>query len=286
MSASISVGKEWGGIESIRNLVVFGDSYSSVGYSVESPYPSDERPLGVECPGTTSCEIVDEATKQAAFEPNWVGHFVQEMNRVRTSRPLLAFDYAIAGDTVARMKLKQVGKEFLPHVGVHPEWAPWTSSDTLFVTWIGINDCTWNLRLSAASAQASLDDLFAAHDKLYQAGARNFCLIDVPAVHTFPKGPKTPKAKAAYQSWNPLLRQGAESFVAGHPDATIFIFSSWDLFARILADPSSFGLDCKAEGRAALFVDGFHPSSAVHKVIARELLSFLRQQPPFTSYSV
>ncbi|KAI0365142.1 hypothetical protein BV20DRAFT_1039069 [Pilatotrama ljubarskyi] len=249
MSAVISVGEHWTGMESIMYLVVFGDSYSSVVYCTGSPHPSDENPLGVDFPGETSCGIVDEETQQSVSEPNWVGHFTREMRIVRTSHPLLVFYYAIAGDTVARLKLKQVGREFLPQLGIHPEWAPWTSSDTLF---------------------ASLHDLFAAQDKLYKAGARNFCFVDVPAVHTFPKGPKTPRAKAAYQAWNPLLRQGAEAFSASHPDAAVFIFSSWALFSRILADPT--------DGRAALFVDGFRPSSAVHKVITKELISFLRTQ--------
>ncbi len=113
---------------------------------------------------------------------------MRSVNAQRHDKALLVFDYAIPGDTVARMKLKQVGKEFLPHVGSHPAWAPWTACDTLFLTWIGINDCTWNLRLQAPSAQACLNDLFAAQEKLYQAGARNFCFIDVPPAHTFPNG--------------------------------------------------------------------------------------------------
>ena len=119
----------------------------------------------------------------------WVGHLIKDIDdRREESLSLFVFDYANPGDTVARMKLAQVGRQFVPHAGTHPEWAPWCSSDSLFVTWIGINDCTWDLRLQVSSAKASLDDLFATQEALYCAGARNFYLIDVPPAHEFPKG--------------------------------------------------------------------------------------------------
>ncbi|KAL1947057.1 hypothetical protein VTO73DRAFT_14018 [Trametes versicolor] len=276
---ALQISDNWRGFDSLRFLVIFGDSFSSVGYSAGSSNPSADEPLGIVFPGETSCERLDEVTQQTVHDPNWVGHLVRSVNAQRPDKALLVYDYAIPGDTVARMKIKQVGKEFLPHVGSHPAWAPWTASDTLFITWIGINDCTWNLRLQAPSAQACLDDLFAAQEKLYQAGARNFCFVDVPPAHTFPKGPKTPRAKAAYESWNPLLRSGAEAFSAAHPDATVLLFSSWDLFTRVLSDPLSAGVAYEAPTRTALFADGFHPSSAMHTIIEKDILAFLRHQP-------
>lgn len=279
-----------------------------MGFSAGCSKPSADEPLGIVFPGETSCERLDEVTQQTVHEPNWVGHLVRSVNAQRHDNALLVYDYAITGDTVARVKIKQVGKEFLPHVGSHPAWAPWTGSDTLFLTWIGINDCTWNLRLQASSAQASLDDLFAAQEKLYQSGARNFCFVDVPPVHTFPNGesalaavsvpfsdcssrtgglgPKTPRAKTAYESWNPLLRAGAEAFSTAHPDATVLLFSSWDLFTHVLSDPLSAGVAHEAATQAALFADGFHPSSAMHAVIAREILAFLKSQPAAESSSL
>ncbi len=170
------------------SFVFSGDSFSAVGYNSKDRHPCVDHPLGIEFPGLTSCERVDETTGKVTYEPNWVGHFVQTVNAKRIGHPLLVYDYAVSGDTVARMKLWQVEKEFLPHLAPHPEWAPWTPSDTLFVTWIGINDCTYNIRLQPSAAQRSFDDLFAAQEELYTAGARNFCFVDVPLAHTFPKG--------------------------------------------------------------------------------------------------
>lgn len=90
-------------------------------------------------------------------------------------------------------------------------------------------------------------------------------------------GPKTTRARAAYEAWNPLLREGAKAFIDAHPDATVIIFSSWNLFLLILADPLSYGLPCQGKSRSALFVDGFHSTSAVHAIIAKELLTSLRE---------
>ena len=172
----------------MAHIVHSGDSFSSIGYTSKDPPPSEGLPLGIPFPGFTSCETVNETTGEVTYEPNWVGHLILNVNEERAASPLLVYDYAVSGDTVARMKLWQVGKEFMPTMGQHPEWAPWTSSDSLFVTWIGVNDCTWNLRLQVSSPQASFEDLFKAQRTLYQTGARNFCLIDVPPCYAFPEG--------------------------------------------------------------------------------------------------
>ena len=71
-----------------------------------------------------------------------------------------------------------------------------------------------------------------------------------------------------------MLRQRAELFSQTHGDATVLLFSSWDLFTRVLSDPSSVGLPHGGD-REGLFVDGFHPSSDLHRVISSEVLEFL-----------
>ncbi|EJF57987.1 hypothetical protein DICSQDRAFT_91385 [Dichomitus squalens LYAD-421 SS1] len=277
-SVVLSITDQWRSFEKIKYLVVFGDSFSSVGYTSKDLPPSADMPLGVPSPGITSCEVVNEATGEVTYEPNWVGYLSQKVNSERNAKrnadPLLVYDYAVPGDTVARMKLWQVGKEFMPTMGQHPEWAPWTSLDSLFVTWIGTNDCTWNLRLQVSSAQASLVDLFKAQTRLYNAGARNFCLIDVPPCHRFPKGSKSPRAKDAFAVWNSMLSESAKNFGAAHPDATVFIFSSWELVSRLLSDTPSTGYPTENIDHTALFVDGFHPSHQVHAILANELHEF------------
>lgn len=88
-----------------------------------APHPSHEHPLGVEYPGTTYAE---------PGKPNWVGHLIASYC---PNSDLLVYNYAHGGARVYNVK-QQVEREFLPHVGKKPEWAPWSSEDTLFSEFI------------------------------------------------------------------------------------------------------------------------------------------------------
>ncbi|KAJ8488442.1 hypothetical protein ONZ51_g3584 [Trametes cubensis] len=180
---------------------------------------------------------MNETRQEIAYDPNWVGHLIKHIDNQREE-----------------------------------------SLSLLVFDYANLGDTVARTKLAqVSSAKASLDDRFATQEALYCAGARNFCLIDVPPAHEFPKGPKTTRARTAYEAWNPLLREGAKAFIDAHPDATVIIFSSWNLFLLILADPLSYGLPCQGKSRSALFVDGFHSTSAVHAIIAKELLTSLRE---------
>lgn len=89
-----------------------------MGYTSRSPHPTLEQPLGVDFPGNTWAE---------PGKPNWVGHLAIQ----RTPSPLLVYDYGLGGDRVDGVR-RQVEKEFIPHLGSKPSWAPWTEDDTMF----------------------------------------------------------------------------------------------------------------------------------------------------------
>jgi hypothetical protein len=97
---------------------------------------------------------------------------------------VLAYDYAVSGNTVAGVEI-QVNEKFLPHVGQKPAYARWNETNSLFsisidgqaneVTWIGINDIQWRFDHNWA-----LNQLFNHQETLYEAGARNFVIFSVP----------------------------------------------------------------------------------------------------------
>ncbi|KZT08256.1 carbohydrate esterase family 16 protein [Laetiporus sulphureus 93-53] len=260
----------WKGIAGISRLVVFGDSYSDVGYlALMSPHPTEVQPLGVEFPGVTWTES-DTA--------NWVGHLITNYS---PHGQMLVYDYAVGGDTVSGVRI-QIRNRFLPTAGRKPDWAPWSSTDTLFITWVGINDCGGS---DDEIIGSSLKELFKEQEALYEAGARNFLLVDVPPIHLSPIGRMLSNKDVGsqiYRTWNAELDVQAAAFSTAHPDATVLQFSSWDTFNRVLDDPVAHGFateDVRKSG-GGIWVDHLHPTSRMHDWIAKDLADFLASRTP------
>lgn len=99
--------------------------------------PSPSQPLGVPFPGQ------EGGLWNEPNSPNWVGHFITKYrpgpkylpdsseDSAFLESPLLVYDYAIGGNTVAGVAGAQMNA-FLEGAGSKPDWAPWTSEDSLF----------------------------------------------------------------------------------------------------------------------------------------------------------
>ncbi|OCB85936.1 hypothetical protein A7U60_g7070 [Sanghuangporus baumii] len=268
------VGEHWPGYDGLKRLFIFGDSYSAVGYYPGWPAPSESEPLGIPFPGQTWTEG-DMDSMGDSTNANWVGHLVSF--RRKDGKSLLVYDYAVGGHTINGMK-SQVEKWFLPHAGKRPSWAPWDSKDSLFVTWVGINDCAYSRR-----HEENMKNLFALEDELYEVGARNFLLIDVPPMHLSPAfrkldGPSNAENSSAFV-WNEELHKGAKTFYEKHPDISLLMYSSWDIFNKVHENLGAFGFTKsdvkKRSGR--IWMDHIHPTSRMHAIIADDLDEFLKK---------
>jgi len=264
-------------------MIIFGDSYSSVGYSAGKPHPTAAHPLGVPYPGEDLWTDVTDDEVNPELQPNWVGILISKyapgQNYIPGSQKssILVYDYAIGGDSVAGVG-KQIKHQFIPNVGQKPDWAPWTSKNTLFVTWVGIND----LAFSSDSSQL-LKTLFGFQKCLYEKGARNFLFIDCPPIDRSPaviqfvkrgNGSSMPR----YADWNAALRSSIASFASEHPDATALLFSSHATFTRVLDDPEGYGFHEKGAARKAgkgIWMDILHPTNKMHDIVAKDLATFL-----------
>lgn len=63
-----------------------------------------------------------------------------------------------------------------------------------------------------------------------------------------------------------------------HPDICILTFSSWDLFTDIYDNPEKYGFKAEDVDQAyggKMWMDGLHPTSAVHRIIADHVHSML-----------
>ncbi|KAJ8699792.1 hypothetical protein PTI98_002879 [Pleurotus ostreatus] len=270
MSVVIQVSDTWKGFRSIRNLVIFGDSYSSVRDAIQTPEPTPNLPLGTEWPGFTWNE---------PDLPNWVGHLLtkyapgpkynptaDQQDEAYLAAPLLAYDYAIGGATysgvrhqVERFLRSDYSKKIDP-------------KDSLFVFWFGINDCAYS-----SDPKPSLTALADFLDQLYATGARNFLLIDVPPVQNSPAY-RGKYYDGRFESWNTELKQTMETFSSGHTDATILIFSSYSIFSAFLNERKKYGFDSKPFSQT-IWMDALHPTSKVHGVVAESVSTFLQSVP-------
>ncbi|KAF8591063.1 carbohydrate esterase family 16 protein [Ramaria rubella] len=258
MSEIFQMSSSWKGFSNLDYLIIFGDSYSDVGYSPEDAddIPGELEPLGIPYPGNTFAD-----------GPNWVGYLA-------TTYSLIAFDYARGGEKTTNLN-HHLENHFLPQLGDKPEYAPWTKENSLFVTWIGINDCAAEMDASSA-----IGNIFHLQERLYESGARNFLLIDMPPIHRTPVGLSNSEKPNKYEAWNEILH--SSDFGSSHPDATTLVFSSWNTFTRILDDPVGHGFEPEdlKKWMGGIWMDHLHPTSAVHKILADDIAEFLVSQKP------
>ncbi|KAJ8078863.1 hypothetical protein PM082_013147 [Marasmius tenuissimus] len=298
MSQVIQFTGSWPSFPLLRKLVIFGDSYSSVGFGRNRNAPNTQdlpqsgRPLGVSFPGDWMSMWNEPGT------PNWVGYFITkygseplynpeviQQSSEYMERPYLIYDYAKGGDTVTLSSSGgesglafAVEQRFL--VDTVKQHKDLTFEDALFVCWIGINDCAY----SREHAQ-TIDKIFSLHDRLYkEVHARNFMFVDVPPIERTPavhRGSEE-SAGANYTNWNTTLQSSLDAFAVSHPDSTVLLYSSHALFTRVLDSPTTYGFeqsDAKQQ-RGRIWRDHLHPTTRIHDILAEDIASFLKSVRP------
>ena len=67
-----------------------------------------------------------------------------------------------------------------------------------------------------------------------------------------------------------------------HPDATVFIFSSWDLFTTVLDNPVRYGFkeEDRSKNGGGIWVDRLHPTTKMHEIIAKGIVEYLKSISP------
>ncbi|KAF8154742.1 hypothetical protein B0H34DRAFT_852737 [Crassisporium funariophilum] len=269
MSTVYQVGPFWKGFAAIQHLIIFGDSYSDVGFDHVDDHPTAAQPLGVAFPGNTYNE---------EGLPNWVGCLISkhcppprfnpsvdddEQDEDYLESPLLVYDYAKGGDTVAGVRI-QIEHSFIPTLT--KTGAAWDPVDTLF------------------KPKDTITELFELQEKLYHCGARNFLFIDVPPIHRSPAISEGEESEMStiYLKWNASLRIAIQTFCKAHPKISAFLFSSFQLFDSILDTPEAYGFkseDARQSG-GTIWLDWLHPTGKVHDHIANGVAAFLTDISP------
>ncbi|KAF9519030.1 carbohydrate esterase family 16 protein [Hydnum rufescens UP504] len=249
----------WPGLEGIHSLVILGDSYSAPPYS-ESDDGSD----------------------------SWIQHLMKIRTRRKSSsspfpHPSI-YNYAIPGATVSDRLSFQLPRFFADFPKKEsPTSTPSLNPDeTLYVIWLGINDCGCT---SADELEDILDYLSDIVHTLYvKAGARNFLLVDVPPLDRSPGALEMTRPsdlKETCDTWNSLLSSYIRTFAAETSQATILLFSAHAVLTGVLDDFVEFDFSESdvEEAGGGIWLDEIHLTSAVHSILAESLERALEALP-------
>ncbi|KAH7092957.1 hypothetical protein FB567DRAFT_159713 [Paraphoma chrysanthemicola] len=299
----------WSGWKNVKQLFVFGDSYTQTGFNPTSTQPNAANPFGnPNYPGWTSSN-----------GPNWVGFLTATYNQSK----ILTYNLAYGGATIDSALVKpyadtvlsvkdQVQKQFLPIYGSHPATAPWTAASSLFSFFIGINDVGNSWWLNNATLYDTIFSEYAGLlNQIYDTGARNFLFLNVPPVNLSPlileqadNGYAKENEGKVIADWNARVVNLTTQFKATHKGVEAFVFDTNALYQKVIADPKSFkqtaGLknvtgfcdaykngtptwytkdpSCAYPVNEYLWLNNLHPTFPVHNATAAEIVKFLDGQ--------
>lgn len=241
----------------IQNLFVFGDSYTETGATHEESSPPDDNPL-------------DEDGRFSISKPVWIDFVTQIYNHT----PYRTSNFAVGGSTVdedvvapflSGSSLKaQMRKYFLPRYSFEQTGVEqfWTSSDSLFIIWLGVNDVAmhYGRNPSPEAPTVPINEVFDSYLTriltLYDTGARNFLFITVPP---FDRSLKVPQTGDEYERRLQMIEDigayNAHVFeMVEHLKNTfgtisedekdgveVHVFDAHRLYVKVLENPQSFG---------------------------------------------
>ncbi|KAI5811313.1 hypothetical protein DFH27DRAFT_597106 [Peziza echinospora] len=250
------------GIQTIKYMFFFGDSYTTIRYDINSsPKPSLQAPIGVAYPGHGS-----------GNGPSWPTELVYHFNYSN----VISFNMAFGGATVDRYVVspfldliecfREQVKKFRFRLGNSPntpDWPyPWTSGDSLFFFWFGINDLWrsngWTNGSSSALHDRILDSYFTGVTELYDSGARNLVFFTVPPLELTPELRGRTLAeqnsiRASVYQFNTKLKDKINDYKKIWKSATFFLVDAHALFHHFDVNASAYGFINKT-GRCPHYV--------------------------------
>ncbi|KAF5022839.1 hypothetical protein F66182_5133 [Fusarium sp. NRRL 66182] len=253
-----------------KNFVVFGDSYSAVGFWPAGELPSATNPIGNPgLPGqTTSAGL------------NWVGYATTTLN----TSLVLTYDFASSGATTDKGIIDSWAQySFEEQVALYKQYiAPKISkADTLVAIWVGINDVGepfW--RKTEAPIAQILDRYFELVQDLIDYGLTKFVLLDVPNFSDqFPAMKDQPEAdldrlRTYIAAYNKDIKSRAATFASSHPSIKLQVFNTNPSFEKVIKDYGAYGArDATCYGSSnCLWADSYHASGPIHKVVAQNFV--------------
>ncbi|TFY64941.1 hypothetical protein EVG20_g5771 [Dentipellis fragilis] len=250
--------------------------------------------------------------KMSSNGPNWVHALTQTYNATDIKLFNLAFGGATIDSKLVTPYLPTVlsivdqVSQFNGILASKPDGAKWSSDNSLFAFWIGINDVgnsyAWTNITQSGFHQVLMNRLFGQVESLYERGARSFLFLTVPPTNRAPliieQGPSAASAiTAALKDYNTKLSESVKAFQAKHHDLDqVTVFDTQPIFNALLDNPHTFGYvnttgfcDAYQNGTpntatqiapcapvsSYFWLNTLHPLFTVHDVVARAISTTL-----------
>ncbi|GAA6064630.1 hypothetical protein JCM10212_000599 [Sporobolomyces blumeae] len=279
-------------LEEMDTMFSFGDSYSATGYIPKAGHVKQPRGMG--------------RTSSGGY--NWVQYLAYSQSGLASSY----YDLAFSGATTNNSVVKSNVPDFITQVDLFEWWfagenseVEWESETTLFTIWFGINDVGFATvgNMNGTAIQDPIMETYARLIKrLHSYGARKFLILGIPPTQRTPFFQTTndviiANAARYIGEYNSRLYYFANSLPATYPDSVFALFDTQGFFNALLDQPRLYGFKetktscnqyserrnspnaslpiCKHPLREYVWYDTYHPSWAVHKLLASVLVNML-----------
>ncbi|CZT00542.1 uncharacterized protein RAG0_08548 [Rhynchosporium agropyri] len=255
-----------------KYIFSFGDSYTSTNFDINGEQPSSKKPFG-------NYDIGNHQT--SAQGPVWIQLLA---TKHLDSRPVPTYNFAVGGASIPDNYTYQVEKQYQPK---YSENKFWHESNTLFTSWIGINDVSeawW--KKNTPLILDRLDMYTKLLEQLWDTGARNFFIVNIPPLERSPyiqDGDETSIAHYAsvIKVFNDNLPKHVAAFQDKHPNGMVMMYDAHKFFTRILDNPKEYGFkDNSSEGEeGCMWADGFHIRTGFDDLIAKDMAKAIADFP-------
>jgi len=163
-------------------------------------------------------DLGDHST--TANGPVWINYLTSKYN----STPVLTYNFGHGGASIPDNYTYQIDDLYQPKYSTNKFWI---GSNSLHLSWIGINDCSdcWfqGVNLTAISYRLSLYSHLL--EELYQTGARNLFVVNVPPLQRTPYilgggSESSGHYKSCVDYFNENLPSVVNTWQSNHPDVS------------------------------------------------------------------
>jgi len=251
----------------ITDFVVFGDSYSQV---------------------STNLTDMSYTGKNRSRGKNWPLHLIDlhPMKMWNFAEPACTVDVTIIDRGTHDFKTQCDNfKQLVWDKKTEDEWG----KVGLFAIWMGSNDIRSMNRTTPNKEEIYdrvMEVMFKMVDELYQEGARNLLIINVPPLEKIPFNDdgRLNEVSVDVNYMNSLYLKNIQTFAESHSDANIFLYDIHRRFNEVINNCKLYKFrDCRSDWRnhrkksikLYFWADYSHPTYRANKFFSYDIHNFL-----------